>query len=138
GPRTAELILSASTLRRMDRRTTFALPRRRAAVSAEPVKQTMSPSRTWSRRSRAEPQRNERAPAGRRPDFTMSSTLLCGGHAVGEAGFTTTGTPESRAGPAFSQKPQAGKLNALMNTAAPRDGTRKCWPTKAPVLESGI
>jgi hypothetical protein len=54
----------------------------------------------------------------------MSSTILCVNHAVGEAGFTITGTPDNNAGAAFSQKPQAGKLNALMKTAAPFAGIK--------------
>src|SRR5215831_1818535 len=107
----------------------------RAAVSAEPVKETMSSSPTWSSNSRADPQTRETAPGGKAPDFTTSSTILWASQAVGEAGFTITGTPERRAGAAFSQKPQAGKLNALMKTATPFAGTRKCWPANTPVFE---
>src|ERR671923_530782 len=107
----------------------------RAAVSAEPVKETTSSSRTWSSNSRAEPQTRETAPGGRIPDFTTSSTILWASQAVGEAGFTSTGTPDRSAGAAFSQNPQAGKLNALMKTATPFVGTRKCWPAKTAVFE---
>src|SRR5207245_9555825 len=79
----------------------------------------------------------EIAPDGKMPAFTMSSTILCANQAVGEAGFTTMGTPDSSAGALFSQRPQAGKLKALMNTAAPFAGMRKCCPTNAQHLESG-
>src|SRR5438034_4196568 len=71
------------------------------------------------------------------PAFTTSSTILWASHAVGEAGFTQIGTPERSAGAAFSQKPQAGKLKALMNTATPLPGMRKCWAPNTPVLERG-
>ena len=51
--------------------------------------------------------------------------------------MATTGTPESRAGAAFSQSPQAGKLNALMKRASPRTGTDTCWLRNDPSLASG-
>ena len=137
GPRMAAFMLSASMFTRTERRMTFAWERMRAAVSAEPVKETMSSSRTCASRSRAEPQMMEIAPGGRISAFTISSTILCVSQAVGEAGFTTMGTPESSAGAAFSQKPQAGKLNALMKTAAPFVGIRKCCPTNALLFERG-
>jgi hypothetical protein len=38
--------------------------------------------------------------------------------AVEVPGLTTTGTPDSRAGAAFSHRPQLGKLKALMNSAS--------------------
>ena len=137
GPRMAELMLSASMFTRMERRRTFAWDRMRAAVSAEPVKETMSSSRAWPNKSRAEPQTIEIAPGGKIPAFKMSSTILCVNQAVGEAGFTRTGTPDSSAGAAFSQSPQAGKLNALMKTAAPFAGIRKCCPANTLVFDSG-
>src|SRR2546427_5569107 len=77
----------------------------------------------------------EIAPGGKILAFTISSTIRCVSQAVGEAGFTTTETPESSAGAAFSQRPHAGKLNALMKTAAPFDGARKCCAANSPVLE---
>ena len=43
--------------------------------------------------------------------------------AVAVAGLMMTGTPDSSAGAAFSHKPQAGKLKALMNSATPRLGS---------------
>src|SRR5260370_16732282 len=101
-----------------------------AGVTAEPVNETMSSSRTWPNRSRAEPQIIEIAPSGKIAAFTISSTIRCVTQAVGEAGFTRTGTPESSAGAAFSQRPQAGKLNALINTAAPFTRVKKAGPTK--------
>ena len=110
----------------------------RAAVSAEPVKETMSSSRTWPNKSRAEPQTIEIAPSGKIPAFTTSSTIRWVSQAVGEAGFTTTGTPDNSAGATFSQRPQAGKLNALMKTAAPFAGVRKCCPANTLVFDSGI
>ena len=109
----------------------FSWPRMRIAVSADPVKETMSLSPTASSRSRAEPQRMEIAPVGKTAAFTMSSTIRCVNQAVGEAGLTMMGTAESNAGAAFSQKPQAGKLKALMKTAAPSAGTKKCWPANS-------
>src|SRR5258708_35204094 len=79
----------------------------------------------------------EIAPGGKIFAFTISSTIRCVSQAVGEAGFTTTGTPESNAGAAFSHSPQAGKLNALRKTAAPFSGIRKQSPTNACVLDRG-
>src|SRR5260370_3121862 len=102
----------------------------RAAVSAEPVKETMSSSRTWPNKSRAEPQIMEIAPGGKIFAFTISSTIRCVSQAVGEAGFTTTGTPESNAGAAFSHRPQAGKLNSVITTAAPFAAHLHTFPTK--------
>src|SRR5271155_6115494 len=79
----------------------------------------------------------EMAPSGRIPDFMMSSAILWVSQAVGDAGFTTMGTPASKAGAAFSHRPQAGKLKALMKMAAPFAGSRKCWAEKTFVFESG-
>src|SRR5207248_9977665 len=73
-------------------------------------------------------------PDGRMPDFTTSSTIRCASHAVGEAGFTSTGTPERNAGAAFSQKPHAGKLKALMKSATPFAGERKCCAPKTSIF----
>src|SRR5258706_5193974 len=80
----------------------------------------------------------EIAPGGKIFAFAISSTIRCVSQAVGEAGFTTTGTPESNAGAAFSHSPQAGKLNALMQTAAPLASIRKSWPTNALLFEREI
>ncbi len=46
------------------------------------------------------------------------------------AGLLTTGIPARRAQAAFSARPQAGKLNALMWTATPWRGTWRCCPWK--------
>src|SRR4029077_10183592 len=48
----------------------------------------------------------EIAPVGRIPAFTISSTMRCVSHAVGEAGLTTMGTPGKQRGCAlFTQTP---------------------------------
>src|SRR6266704_2939073 len=94
---------------RTERRRTWALERMRAAVSAEPVKETMSSSRTWPSRSRAEPQTMEIAPGGKIFAFTISSTIRCVSQAVGEAWvrreFLQTQAPlqDSRLAKIFSQ-----------------------------------
>jgi len=54
------------------------------------------------------------------------------------AGLLTTGMPARIATAAFSAKPQAGKLKALMCTATPRRGTAMCWPWKRGVRPSGM
>ncbi|MCY1558320.1 hypothetical protein D9M68_952430 [compost metagenome] len=56
-----------------------------------------------------------------------SFTMRWVNHAVAVAGLMITGTPESRAGAAFSHRPQLGKLKALMNSATPCVGCRTCW-----------
>ena len=38
-----------------------------------------------------------------------------------------TGTPLRSAGAAFSHKPHAGKLKALINNATPGVGVKMCW-----------
>src|SRR5260370_12644058 len=111
-----------------DGRSSFAWGRWRGAEYAEPVNETMSSSRTWPNRSRAEPQIIEIAPSGKIAAFTISSTIRCVTQAVGEAGFTRIGTPDSTAGAAFSQRPQAAKLNTLINTPSPFPRTQKHAP----------
>ncbi|SIK38765.1 Uncharacterised protein [Mycobacteroides abscessus subsp. abscessus] len=76
------------------------------------------------------------APSGSTLASMMSLTISCVSHAVAVAGFTTSGTPASKAGAAFSRKPQLGKLNALINNARPRVGTITCCDTKALSLAS--
>ena len=44
------------------------------------------------------------------------------------AGLLSTGIPARSAVAAFSAKPHAGKLKALMCTATPARGTQTCWP----------
>ena len=44
------------------------------------------------------------------------------------AGLESTGIPARSAEAAFSARPHAGKLNALMCTATPWRGTLMCWP----------
>ncbi len=50
--------------------------------------------------------------------------------AVLVAGLTITGIPASSAAAAFSANPHAGKLKALISTAAPWSGSRTCCPQK--------
>ncbi len=64
--------------------------------------------------------------------------MRCVSHAVAVAGLTTTGTPESSAGAAFSHRPQLGKLKALMNSASPRVGTCTWRLPNAPPLASAV
>ena len=45
--------------------------------------------------------------------------------------------PARKLGANFSNKPQTGKLKALMCTATPRRGTRMWVPAKPPFLDSG-
>src|SRR3954447_15056659 len=80
----------------------------------------------------------ESAPTGRRLALTTSSTMRWVSQAVGVAGFISTATPDKSAGAAFSQRPQAGKLKALMKTATPSRGLRKCCAWNTPDFESGI
>ena len=44
------------------------------------------------------------------------------------AGLEITGSPHSQATAAFSHRPQAGKLNALICTATPPRGSHRCSP----------
>ena len=132
----AELTLSASMLTRTERSARAGWRRSSAAVSAEPVK--LSPSKGCSASSSpAElPHTTLSAPAGSTPASITSCTMRCVSHAVAVAGLTTTGTPESSAGAAFSHRPHDGKLKALMHSASPRVGTCTWRLPKAPPLAS--
>jgi hypothetical protein len=77
-------------------------------------------------------------PAGKMLAATTSCSMRCASQAVDVAGLTTTGTPESSAGAAFSQSPQAGKLKALIESARPVVGTSKCWLWNDSSLLSGV
>ena len=127
----ALLTLSASMLTRTERCVTAACERISAAVSAEPVKETTSKGSSASIRPAELPHTTDNAPAGSTPASTTSATMRCVSQAVAVAGFTTTGTPESSAGAAFSHRPQPGKLKALMKSARPRVGTStwRLWNT---------
>ena len=127
GSSRALLRLSASMLQRTEAAATAGWLRMRRAVSAEPVKLTTSNGCNWSISPADEPQMTDRAPAGSTPAWTTSSTMRWVSQAVAVAGLTITGTPESRAGAAFSHRPQLGKLKALMNSATPRVGFSTCW-----------
>jgi hypothetical protein len=105
---------------------TAACERTSAPVAAEPVNDTRSSGCSASSSPCALPHTTDKAPAGSTPASTTSFTICCASHAVAVAGFSTTGTPDSSAGAAFSHRPQAGKLNALMNSARPREGTSTC------------
>jgi len=93
-----------------------------AAVSAEPVNDTTSNGSSWSINPAELPQMTEMEPAGKIPASTTSLTMRWVNQAVVVAGLTMTGTPDNRAGAAFSHKPHEGKLKALMNKATPRVG----------------
>ena len=122
GISSAEFRLSASTFARTERDATAGWPRTAAAVSAEPVKDTTSKGSSASSSPAEEPHTTDSAPAGSTPDSTTSRTMRCVSQAVAVAGLTTTGTPDSSAGAAFSHRPQDGKLKALMNSARPCTG----------------
>ena len=78
----------------------------------------------------------ENTPAGTSAFSTMISTQRSVTIAVEVAGFEITGIPARIAAAAFSAKPQAGKLKALMWTATPRRGTRTCCPQNFAVRPS--
>ena len=126
GSRTALLRLSASMLARTERWATAGCARMMPAVSAEPVNETTSKGCSWSMSPAELPAMTDKAPAGSTPASITSRTMRCVSQAVDVAGLTMTGTPESRAGAAFSHSPQDGKLNALMSSATPRAGTCRC------------
>ena len=126
GSSSAELTLSASMLTRTERWATAGCDRIRAAVSAEPVKDSTSNGSSASSSPAELPHTTDSAPLGKMPASTTSFTMRCVSQAVAVAGLMITGTPDSNAGAAFSHRPQAGKLKALMNRATPRVGTRMC------------
>ena len=125
-PKIVELRLSASMLTRTESRATAAWLRMAAAVSAEPVKDSTSKGVSASSKPVELPHTMDNAPGGRMPASITSATMRWVSQAVTVPGLTTTGTPESSAGPAFSHKPQLGKLNALINRASPLTGTMMC------------
>ena len=127
GKSNAEFRLSASMFTRTECCVTAGCERITAAVSADPVNDRTSKDFSWSSRPAELPQMTDRAPAGRMPASTTSRTMRCVSQAVAVAGLMMTGTPESRAGAAFSHRPQEGKLKALMKRASPRVGHRMCW-----------
>ena len=127
GSSRALLRLSASMLQRTESATTAGWLRMMRAVAAEPVKLTTSNGLSWSIRPADEPHTTDSAPTGSTPASTTSFTMRWVSQAVAVAGLMITGTPESRAGAAFSHRPQLGKLKALMNSATPRVGLRMCW-----------
>ena len=127
GSSQALLRLSASMFTRTERCATAGCERITAAVSAEPVKLSTSKGCSASSRPAELPHTTDSAPGGSTPASTTSRTICCVSQAVAVAGFTTTGTPDSRAGAAFSHRPQPGKLKALMKSASPRVGTSTCW-----------
>ena len=130
--------LSASTFTRIEWRITLGMDRMRMPVSPEPVKATTSCGPRCSRMSPALPTSTESAPSGRTAFSTSSSVMRYATRAELVAGLLTTGTPARSATAAFSAKPQAGKLKALMCTATPRRGTAMCCPWKRGVRPSGM
>ena len=74
GARIAQFSESASALNGTDRRTRLAFMRSRAAVSAEPVKVTMSLSSSRSSSSPVPPITSCRLPSGSSPDSSISRT----------------------------------------------------------------
>ena len=130
GSNNAEFKLSASMLTRTERSATARCERILTAVSAEPVNESTSNGCKASSKPLELPQIIDKAPGGNTPAAMTSATMRCVSHAVAVAGFTITGTPESRAGAAFSHSPHDGKLKALMNSAMPRVGTITCCELK--------
>lgn len=136
GSSSALFRLSASMLARTAWRASAGWLRMTAAVSAEPVNESTSKGAKASSRPLELPQTMDSAPAGRMPASTTSCTMRCVSQAVAVAGFTTTARPDSSAGAAFSHRPQAGKLKALMNSARPGRGTCRCWDWNSGSLPS--
>ncbi len=130
GPSTAALRLSASTFTRTEWRITAGRARIFWPVSLEPVKATTSWGPRWSSRSPTPPTSSDSAPSGRTACASRISTIRWARIAEEVAGLVRTGTPASSATAAFSNRPQAGKLKALMCTATPWRGTAMCWPWK--------
>ena len=126
GSSSALFRLSASMFTRTECRATAAWPRISAAVSAEPVKDSTSKGCSASSRPAELPHTMLSAPGGNTPASITSLTMRWVSQAVAVAGLTMTGTPDSNAGAAFSHRPQAGKLKALMNKATPGVGTCTC------------
>ena len=110
-------------LQRTDSSVTARWLRMILAVSAEPVKLTTSQGSKASIKPADEPQMTDNAPTGKMPALTTSCTMRWVNHAVAVAGLMITGTPDNKAGAAFSHRPQLGKLKALMNNATPCVGT---------------
>ena len=125
-PRMVTFKLSASILARTESRAIAVCDRIVVAVSAEPVNDRTSNGVSASNKPVELPQTIDSAPLGSTPALMTSLTMRWVSHAVTVAGLMTTGTPESRAGAAFSHKPQPGKLKALIKSASPLIGTITC------------
>jgi hypothetical protein len=126
----AALRLSASTFTRTEFLMTWGSARIVSPVSLDPVKATTSKDPRCARRSPAPPISSESAPSGSALASIRISSMRCATSEDDVAGLLRTGMPARRATAAFSARPQAGKLNALMWTATPVRGTRMCWPWK--------
>ena len=101
------------------------IDRMRAPVSPEPVKATTScGADVLEDVADASPPGAKRA-LGQHALLHQQLGDAVGHQAELVAGLLTTGTPASSATAAFSAKPQAGKLNALMWTATPRRGASR-------------
>ena len=138
GPSTVAFRLSASTFTGTPAFNTDPWLRIVNPVSALPVKAIASPHCTCSSRSPALPHTRLSTPSGRIPASTTMRTTASVSHAVAVAGFDTTGIPANSAHAAFSARPHAGKLNALMWIATPGRGTRTCCPPTRPPRPNGI
>jgi len=118
---------------------------RRAAVSAEPVKETMCPRLERGRVGRERSRRWMESLQRQYIRLTMSYTHPVRQPSRGRSGLTTIGTPESSAGADFSQKREetpggsgGGNLNAEKRGPAPSSvPSGKCCPTNALLLREG-
>ena len=95
-------------------------------MSPDPVNASTSCAPSSAGRSRGLPTRSESAPSGSTFASTTISMMRWATIAELVAGLLSTGIPASSAVAAFSAKPHAGKLNALMCTATPVRGTHTC------------
>ena len=68
------------------------------------------------------------------PAFTMSSTMRCVSHAVGEAGFMTIGTPEIMRGRCLLAQAPGRKIEGVDENRRAFRGSRKCCAAKTLVF----
>jgi len=137
GPRMAAFMLSASMFTRGTARAIHSHGNECARpVSAEPVKETMSSFLERGRVGRGSGAADDEiAPDGKISAFTISSTIRWRQPSRGRSVLHhASGLPESSRRRSLFAETQAGKLNALMKTAAPFVGIRKCCPNKRVAL----
>ena len=125
GSKSALFRLSASTFTRTAPVAVARWPRISFAVALDPVNDTTSNGRSWSKSPCATADDRER-PVGQNPGLhdvrhhsLREPRRRCGG--LGDDRH-----PQSSAAATFSQRPQAGKLNALIRRATPRIGKSTC------------